>query len=354
VSRGHGASVVISGLGLVTREGEGAARLERLDEPSPPPVMEEVEPGLIVPVGRLGRLHRHPFRERFERMNQLDALSQFAFIATGHALDDADITTEGERFVDTGVIIGTCFGCQEANYRFDQFLLDSETGPEGVRPAFFKSTVDNVPAGWISLGYGFKGINATLVSGRGAGAEALLTAIWALRSGRARRVIAGGIERLLALQIAAQHRREQGAPLPYVAEGGALHLLELAEEAAGRDHQPRASILEADRFILGERALPLDGVSVVSVVSESGAAREASLAALEAAGWQGEVLVESEETGDAFAAQAPLALALLIEQLARRTAGRPLGRGSRRQKPACGLLLAEGEEEERFLFLVEA
>lgn len=334
--------VEISGLGLVTRDGEGTARLERLDDPLEPPAMEEVEPGLVVPVGRLGRLARHPFRERYERMNQLDAFSQYAFIATGHALDDAGIASDDPPD-DVGVVLGTCFGSQEANYRFDQFVLAPGAGPEGVRPAVFKNTVDNVSAGWISLGYQLRGLNATLVSGRGAGAEALLTAYWALRSGRATRTIAGGIERLLKLQVVAQQRRPQGPPLPYVAEGGAVALLETSEAAEARGHRPRARLIDAGRFLLDEGVLvSLGGVDLVSVVAESGGARAATLTALEAAGWQGDVIVESEATGDAFAAQAPLAFALLVERLRRRSSG-------------CGpgLLLAEGEDDERFYFLIQ-
>lgn len=334
--------VAVSGVGLVTRDGEGPARLENFDGPFEPPVMEEVEPGLVVPVGRLGRLARHPFRERFERMNQLDALSQYAFIATGYALDDAELDVPDERFEDTGVIFGSCFGCQEANYRFDQFSLDPESGPEGVRPAIFKNTVDNVPAGWVSLGYQLRGLNATLVSGRGAGAEAILSALWALQLGRATRVVAGGVERLLKMQVAAQHRQAGGAAQPYLTEGGAMVLLETAAAAEGRGHRPRARVVEAGRSLLGDGALSsLAGVDLVSVVAEAGEKRSQILDEL------GELplepLIESERIGDAFAAQGPLAFALLIERLRRSPS-----------LPGRGLLVAEGEGQELFHFLIEA
>ena len=83
--------VVISGVGALVYGGEGSRLLEYLERKPKKPALEEVAIGLFVEVGRLKRLRHHPFRHRFEKMSQLDAVGQFAFIATGHALDDAAI-----------------------------------------------------------------------------------------------------------------------------------------------------------------------------------------------------------------------------------------------------------------------
>lgn len=341
--------VVISGVGAVTFCGEGSEGLEAFVYGRPTPPEVEVEPGLVVPVGRLGRLRRHPFRERFERMSQLDAFSQFAFIATGHALDDAAVPAPHESSRGAGVILGSCYGCQEANLLYDQFEIDPDEGVTGARPAVFKNTVDNVPAGWIALGYKLLGVNATTVSGPGAGAEALLTAVWAIQDDRAAQIVAGGVERLIDPQIVSLSRRAE-PPKPFVAEGAATAVLESAGSAAARDHRPRAVVLDATRMPdddpeavrswLQATGLCRSELDVVSLAAPSGAGRDLARVVLERAGLPGPVVIESERTGDTLAAQAPLALTLLL----RRLAGGDLRRG---------LLVATGEPGELFLFLVE-
>lgn len=352
--------VVISGLGLVTPAGEGPELLARLASDdasaSPGPAPVEVEPGVTVLAGRLGRLHRHPLRARHERMAQLDAFSQYAFIAAVHAFDDAGVTVPAPDQEDVGVVLGTAFGCQEANLQFDQFELAGDAGgggsPVGVRPAVFKATVDNVPAGWLAVGLGLRGLNATFTSGSGAGAEAVVAAAWAIERGRALRVVAGGVDRVVTMQLAAR-RRARALPEPWPGEGAAMVVLEAAGAAAARGHAPRARLLGAARLAgddLGpwaSAAIRGGHVALTSVVAPTRAAREQQRLALERAGAAaGRTLAESETTGDLFAAQGPLALALLVARLQRLAAASP--------EPPLGLLCADGEGDEVFALLVEA
>lgn len=354
--------VVVSGLGVVTYAGEGLKRLELVEpravdeaehQPVEQPAQVELEPGLTVGVGRLGRIKRHPFRHRFEKMSQLDAFSQYAVIATGHALDDASMSAPDEAFEEVGVILGSCFGCQEANFRFDQFDLSAEGGPEGVRPAIFKNTVDNVPAGWISVGYGLRGVNSTFTTGPSAGAEAIQAAFWAVRAGRASQVVTGGVDRLIDLQLAALHRRGRW-PEPFPAEGAAVVVLESADAAHVRGHRPRARLVDSTRIPAGDPSAigawldelhrPATSLRLSSVVAPSRELRESLAKELSEAGLGAHHLVESESTGDMFAAQSPMALALLIKRL----------EALERDPPRRGLLAVAGEGDEILLFLIES
>lgn len=353
--------VVVSGLGVVTYAGEGLRRLELVEtgevdeveqQPVEPPTQVELEPGLTVGVGRIGRIKRHPFRDRFEKMSQLDAFSQYAVIATGHALDDAGMSVPDEALEEVGVILGSCFGCQEANFRFDQFDLSTEGKPEGVRPAVFKNTVDNVPAGWISVGYGLRGVNSTFTTGPSAGAEAIQAAFWAVRSGRTNQVVTGGVDRLIDLQLAALHRRDRWS-LPFPAEGAAVVVLESVDTSSVRGHRPRARLVDTTRIASGDpRAVQtwLDGshrspstIALSSVVAPTCAGREALGKELLEAGLRSPHLVESDGTGDMFAAQGPMAFALLIKRLEALEVDRP----------HLGLLAVAGEADEALLFLIE-
>ena len=342
--------VVISGFGMVSHFYEGSSPLERLDEGAVTPAVESPLAGVEIPIGRLGRLRRHPFRERFDKMSQLDAFGQYGFVATGHALDDASIPAPDELYERTGVIMGTCFGCQEANFQFDQFTLDPEEGIEGARPVVFKNTVDNVPAGWISVAYRLRGVNATFISGPGAGAEAMMAARAAIEAGRARQVVCGGAERLIDIQIASLHTR--GAlPEPYPAEGAAVLVLEEAAAAVKRGHEPRAELVGDLRYStpdpsvvgkwLTELSIEPQDLALVSIVATSAAKASLARQELEEVGIGGPFHVESELTGEMFSAQAPLAMSLLCSRL------EVLG-----DEQPIGLLYVCAEPGDAMLFLV--
>lgn len=342
--------LVISGVGVMAHLGDGPEAIQALlGRPDVPPA-EEVEEGLTVPLGRIGRLRNHPFSARYDRFGQIDSFSRYAFVAAGHALDGAGIPAPDERYEDAGVIFGTAFGCQEANLQFDQFSLDPSVGLRGASPLAFKGTVDNAPAGWVSVAYALRGVNATFVSGFGAGAEAIVAATAAIEEGRAEMVVCGGVERLLGLQIAALHRAGY-APTPYAAEGAVALVLETAAAADRRGHRPLARLAATRRLPRGdaralERFLGASGVAPDTIATARLATgpwgdREATEVTLRAAGVVAGTTQDAERTGQMFAAQAPLSLGLLATRIAD---------GSLPAEPA--LLHASGEDGEAFGFVL--
>jgi hypothetical protein len=342
--------LVISGVGVMAHLGDGPEAIRALlGDPAVPPT-EEVEEGLEVPLGRIGRLRNHPFSARYDRFGQIDSFSRYAFVAAGHALDSAEIPAPDERYEGAGVIFGTAFGCQEANLQFDQFSLDPAVGLRGASPLAFKGTVDNAPAGWVSVAYTLRGVNATFVSGFGAGAEAVVAAEAAIEESRAEMVVCGGVERLLGLQIAALHRAGY-APTPYAAEGSVALVLETAEAADRRGHRPLARLAAARRLPRGDAgalvrfledcAVAPDAIATARLATGPWGDREATETTLRAAGVTAVTAQDAGRTGQMFAAQAPLSLALMATELAD---------GSLPAAPA--LLHATGEEGEAFGFVL--
>ncbi|MDP7112925.1 MAG: beta-ketoacyl synthase N-terminal-like domain-containing protein [Myxococcota bacterium] len=342
--------IAISGYGVLSHLGEGPGVLPVLLGEPPVPAEEVLDDGLSAPVGRIGLIRNHPFGRRYERFGQMDTFSRYAFIAAGHALDAAAIGAPDPGFEDGGVIYGTAYGCQDANAQFDQFSLDPVVGLRGASPLAFKGTVDNAPAGWSAVGYTLRGVNATFVSGIGAGAEALLCARSAIVAGRARRVVAGAVERLIPLQLAALYR-DGDTPEPFAAEGAVMLVVEDAAAAAERGHVPAGRLRAADR-------LPgCDAGTLQDWITRSGYARE-ELALVSLAPWPGPrrgelaTLVEEagisrppridgESAGSMMAGELPLALAMTIERL----------RSTGISGPA--LVLGAGEGREVFAFIVE-
>jgi hypothetical protein len=342
--------IAISGYGVLSHLGEGPEVLPVLLGEPPAPAEEALDDGLSAPVGRIGLIRNHPFGRRYERFGQMDTFSRYAFIAAGHALDAATIAAPDPGFEDGGVIYGTAYGCQEANAQFDQFSLDPAVGLRGASPLAFKGTVDNAPAGWSAVGYTLRGVNATFVSGFGAGAEAILCARSAIFAGRARRVVAGAVERLIPLQLAALYR-DGDLPEPFAAEGAVMLVIEDAAAATARGHAPAGRMCAADR-------LPAcDGRMLREWIARSGRTREelglVSLAPLPGprrgelatlvrdAGISAPLRIEGDHSGAMMAGTLPMALALTVERL----------RSPEVRGPA--LVLGAGEGREVFAFIVD-
>ena len=340
--------LAISGFGVLTWLGEGPEGVASLLGEPVRPEPELLEKGLERPVGRIGRIRNHPFGRRYERFGQMDTFSRYGFIAAGHALDDARIPAPDPDFEEGGILFGTAFGCQEANQQFDQFSLDPAVGLRGASPLAFKGTVDNAPAGWAAVGYQLRGVNATFVSGGGAGAEAVLAGAYAIRDGRTRCVLAGGVERLIPLQLAALIR-DGVAPRPYPSEGAALVVLEHPAAAGQREHRAVACLKAALRLPARApseladalRAAGCDPGSLDRIsLAHGGRPDDGVLDGLaDAAGLAGERGCEADVAGTLFAGDAPLALGLLVRRLARADG------------PRSGLVLARGEGDEVFALL---
>ncbi len=123
-----------------------------------------------------------------------DRYVQFALVATREAMGQAGLPArlEGELAERTGVIVGTGIGGIDTLW--DQAQVAVERGPDRVSPFLVPMTISNLAAGVISITFGPKGPNFSVVSACATGAHSLGEAYEMIRRGDADLMIAGGSE----------------------------------------------------------------------------------------------------------------------------------------------------------------
>jgi hypothetical protein len=129
---------------------------------------------------------------RLEGSRRLDRYAELGCAAAALAIEGAGGIRPRRGDDEWGIVLGSSLGCWASNA---EYLTDLERGrPASLSPALFVRTVANSVAGEIAIAHGIGGATQTIVSGWTAGAEALAEACALLAEGRARYVLAGGIE----------------------------------------------------------------------------------------------------------------------------------------------------------------
>jgi 3-oxoacyl-[acyl-carrier-protein] synthase II len=182
------------------------------------------------------------------------AAAQQAVTDSGWMPEDAD---SRER---TGVMIGSGIG--GLNSIAQTALLIKEKGPKRVSPFFIPGALINLIAGQVSIRYGFKGPNHSVVTACSTGAHAIGDATRLIKYGAADVMIAGGAEAAIceigiagfnackALSTKRAHEPEK-ASRPYDAdrdgfvmgEGAGIVVLEEYEHAKARGAKIYAEVL---------------------------------------------------------------------------------------------------------------
>ena len=122
----------------------------------------------------------------------MDRFTQFAMAATYEAMKKADFdidTVNQERF---GVILGSGIGGLETLEQQANTLYTK--GPNRVSPFFIPMMIANMAAGQISIAFGAKGINTTMVTACASATSAIGEAFKTIRLGDADVIITGGSE----------------------------------------------------------------------------------------------------------------------------------------------------------------
>jgi len=159
-------------------------------------------------------------------------------------------TSEGDP--ELGMVCGTMFGPLHSITSFDwSGLMD---GANYVNPMEFPNTVINSPAGQAAIKYKLRGINSTVCAGLASGLYALHCGSEFLRFGRARILLAGGVDELCEESLLGFRKAgfisPSGSPRPFgsgrdgmvLGEGSALLVLETAETSAAQGATPWAEI----------------------------------------------------------------------------------------------------------------
>ncbi|MCH7941660.1 MAG: beta-ketoacyl-ACP synthase II [Proteobacteria bacterium] len=124
---------------------------------------------------------------------KIDRFILYAIAAACQAVEDAGWTPDDEESLErTGVMIGSGIGGLEAIA--NGALLVEARGPRRLSPFFIPSALINLASGHVSIRYGFKGPNHSVVTACSTGAHAIGDASRLIQHGDADVMIAGGAE----------------------------------------------------------------------------------------------------------------------------------------------------------------
>ena len=126
-------------------------------------------------------------------INRNDRFIQYGIVAAKMAIDDSDLNniSDEEKF-RVGVSVGSGIGGLETIY--EGSLTINNEKPRKLSPFFIPSSLVNLLSGQISIKYGFKGPNHSVVTACATGAHSIGDAGEMIKRGAADIMIAGGSE----------------------------------------------------------------------------------------------------------------------------------------------------------------
>ncbi len=137
-------------------------------------------------------LDRSQFLETRE-INRNDRFIQYGLIASKMAIEDAGIEDlSDESKLRVGVSVGSGIGGLETIYEGSINLRDR--GPRKISPFFIPSSLINLLSGQISIKFGFKGPNHSVVTACATGAHSIGDAAEMIKRGAVDIMVAGGAE----------------------------------------------------------------------------------------------------------------------------------------------------------------
>ncbi|MDO6584536.1 beta-ketoacyl-ACP synthase II [Salipiger sp. 1_MG-2023] len=194
--------VVVTGLGLVSPLADGVEKSwERLldGQSGAGPIKNFDTEGLVttyaceVPLGEAeGEFNPDRYLAPKEQ-RKIDTFILFGLAAAQQAVEDSGwMPTEREDLDRTGVLIGSGIG--GLNSIANTAVTMENKGPRRVSPFFVPGALINLISGQVSIKYGFRGPNHSVVTACSTGAHAIGDAMRLIRYGDADVMVAGGAE----------------------------------------------------------------------------------------------------------------------------------------------------------------
>ncbi len=195
--------VVVTGLGLVTPLADGveASWSRILDGQSGAGPITQFDASDVVTKyacevprgdGSDGTFNPDTYMEPKEQ-RKVDTFIMFGLAAAQQAVEDAGWTPDDKESLErTGVLIGSGIG--GLNSIANTAVMMEERGPRRVSPFFVPGALINLISGQVSIRYGFKGPNHSVVTACSTGAHAIGDASRLIKYGDADVMIAGGAE----------------------------------------------------------------------------------------------------------------------------------------------------------------
>jgi len=190
---------------------------------------------------------------------KLDLYLKYALACAVMAVEDAGLDPAKENGDRFGVLVGSGIGGLSTLLESHKVLLDK--GPDRVSPFFIPMLIINMASGLISMRFGARGPNSSVVTACATGNHAIGDATRIIQRGDADMMIAGGAEAIIIpltiagfCQMKAMSTRNEEptkASRPFDAgrdgfvcgEGGGLVVLESLEHARRRDARIYAEVV---------------------------------------------------------------------------------------------------------------
>ena len=190
---------------------------------------------------------------------KFDRFLKYAVACAVMAVEDAGLKTDRVDATRFGVLVGSGIGGIET--LLEQYAILTEKGPDRVSPFFVPMIIVNMASGVISMRFGARGPNSSVVTACATGNHAIGDAMRIIQRGDADVMIAGGAEAIIIpltiagfCQMKAMSTRNDDptrASRPFDAErdgfvcgeGGGLVVLESLEHARAREARIYAEIV---------------------------------------------------------------------------------------------------------------
>jgi 3-oxoacyl-[acyl-carrier-protein] synthase II len=126
-------------------------------------------------------------------VRKLDPFAQYALVSSDQAIKDSGLDLNAIDKTRVGVIWGSGNG---GFYTFQQEIIEyaKGDGTPRINPYFIPKVIVDIAAGWISIKYGFMGLNFSTVSACATSNTAIIDAMNYIRWGKAEIIVAGGSE----------------------------------------------------------------------------------------------------------------------------------------------------------------
>ncbi len=194
-----------------------------------------------------------------KEIRRLDPFIQFAVAAADQAVKQAGIDSDDIDKERVGVFIGSGIGGLNTTEEQHRILL--EKGPRRVSPYCVPMEIINMASGMVSIRFGFKGPNISVVTACATGTHAIGEAYRAIQYGDADVVVAGGAESCItplavagfaaARALSTRNDEPEKASRPFeknrdgfvMGEGAGIVVLEEYEHAKRREAQILAEVV---------------------------------------------------------------------------------------------------------------
>ena len=174
-----------------------------------------------------------------KRARRMDRFTQFAIAASLEAIENSRLKIDSSNRYEVGVIIGSGMG--GLTTLSEQFKVLYNEGDSRISPFLIPIMIPDMASGEVSIQFGAKGPNYSVVSACASGAHAIGDAFTIIKQGYAQVMLAGGTEAVI---------------IPIVIAGfNAMRALSTRNGEPSRASRPFDA--ERDGFILGEGAAVL-------------------------------------------------------------------------------------------------